>query len=201
MLFSMMHHVYNLRLVEPFLSYDNPPERVKSYRDRALSISRTSMNELRALLKLQEDRHGWSSAIPFVLHPIMVASFGSLDELVGDKTIQVQLEVNDAYQGLLTCFRALSSLSSFIFYAQPLFRVLTQTCQKLGIRLPSEVQNTLEHYRSEQWTKNAATMVSSQYVADLRNAVMDIDNGRMDSVIAQWEALTVDSKNSRTSTD
>jgi hypothetical protein len=49
----------------------------------------------------------------------------------------------------------------------------------------------LEMYKSEEWTRIASCMVSSQYVADMRNAVSDLEKRRMDSVIAQWGALTI----------
>lgn len=196
----MLYHCSNIRLAQPFLSRDSSLERVKSYHSRAQNIFSTSIKELRRLLTLQENRHGWSTAIGLVLHPIMITSFGSLEEITRGNASQIFAELSEPYQGLLTCLRALSSLSSFIFYAQPLFRLLTQSCQTLGIRLPIEVMSTLDHYQSDQWTKNAASVVSSQYVADMRKVATDMDNGRMDTVIAQWDALTLGDKSGDAST-
>jgi hypothetical protein len=143
---------------------------------------------------LHEIRHGWSNAIPFILHPVMVASIGSAEELGRDKPSNSQLYSSEIYQGLLTCLRALSSFSHFIFYAQPLFRIVTQTCQTLGIRLPTDVISALDHYQTNEWTRNAANLVSSQYVADMRETATDLDSSRMDNVIAQWDAMTISDK-------
>ena len=47
-------------------------------------------------------------------------------------------------------------------------------------------------YRSDEWTKNAANLVRSQYVADMRKLVTDIENERMDSVISRWDSLAIE---------
>lgn len=188
----LMYHATIIRLVQPFLTRGKSTERIVSYQGRAREAASQSMRELRHLLSLHEARHGWSNAILLVLHPITITSFASLEEIALETRSNQSQDANEAYQGLLTCLRALSSLSYFCFYAQPLFRLLTQTCQSLEIRLPRDVIDTLEWYRSDDWTKNAATLVSSQYVADMRKLVTDIENERMDSVISRWDALAID---------
>lgn len=194
----MIYHATIVRLVQPFLSRESNLERVRSYQERARSLAAASMKDIRQLLALHEVRHGWSSTIPYILHPVMVLSFASLEEIALDDDIHRSPEANEAYQGLLTCFRALSALSNSVFYAQPLFRLLTQTCQALEIQLPSEVRSTLARFSSEAWTKNAAAVVSSQYVADLRKLATDMDNSRMDSIISQWdETLSIGDESSR----
>ncbi|KAF2788826.1 hypothetical protein K505DRAFT_254615 [Melanomma pulvis-pyrius CBS 109.77] len=196
LLAAMQYNVSITRLFQPFLDQGSSLERVKIYHNRARSIFSTSMKELRRLLVLHEVHHGWSSTIPYVLHPIMVTGFGSLDEIALEDRSRLPPEQSEPYQGLLTCFHALSTLSSFVFYAQPLYRLLTQACETLDIRLPPEVTSTLGYYRSEEWTKNAANVVSSQYVADTRVS----ENVRMDVVVSQWDALTIgDSSSTNTS--
>ena len=59
-------------------------------------------------------------------------------------------------------------MSSYVFYAQPLFRLLVQACEVINIKLPRDVANSIRYYKSEEWTKQAASLVSSQYVADIR---------------------------------
>ncbi|KAF2113856.1 hypothetical protein BDV96DRAFT_118510 [Lophiotrema nucula] len=188
LLSAMHYHVCLIRIAQPFLGRDSTPERIRAYHGRARSIASTSMKELRRLIALHDSRHGWSSCIPYVLDPIMMCSFGTLEEIVHDERSLTPRERSEPYEGLMTCLRALSGLSYFIFYAQPLFRLATQTCLTLGIQLPVEAMKTLNHYTSEEWTKNAASLVSSQYVAGFAKTAMGIE---MDAVISQWEALSV----------
>lgn len=190
----MLYHCANVRLCQPFLRRDSSLERVKSYSARAQAISSAAMKDLRQLITIHEIRHGWSNAIPFILHPVMVASIGSAEEVARDRPSSSQLYSSETYLGLLTCLRALSSFSKFIFYAQPLFRIVTQTCQTLGIRLPTDAISALDHYRTDEWTRNAANMVSSQYVADMRETATDLESSRMDSVIAQWDSISISEK-------
>ena len=79
-------------------------------------------------------------------------------------------------------------MSSYVFYAQPLFRLLVQACEVINIKLPRDVANSIRYYKSEEWTKQAASLVSSQYVADIRKASSDAKNLRMDAVVSQWDA-------------
>lgn len=190
-----MYHVDIINLFHPLLDTNSPVEQTtSSYRHRARSVKSSSLREIRRLLALQETRHGWMDAITLVLHPITVASFGSLDEisLANEESKSVPLEESEPYLGLLTCLRALDSLSSYSYYAQPLFRLLTQKCQALDLQLPTEVQKTLDYYTSEEWTKNAALLVSSQYIADMRRTVADAESARMDAIISGWENLSLD---------
>jgi hypothetical protein len=133
-------------------------------------------------------------ALSLVLHPLSVASFGSLDEIAQSYPDPRDAEQSESYQGLLVCFRALNTLCSYSFYAQPLFRLLTQKCQAMGLQLPVEVQRTLDYYTSEEWTRNAANLVNSQYIADTRKTATDADSARMDAIISTWEGLRFDER-------
>ncbi|KAF2021291.1 hypothetical protein BU24DRAFT_18465 [Aaosphaeria arxii CBS 175.79] len=200
LLTAMVYHITIIRLVQPFVSRDSPIERIRSYQDRARHLTSASIAEIRQLLTLQEIHHGWKHAIPYVLHPVMVTSFASLEEVILEEELRREPEGGVAYQGLLTCLRALSALSHTIFYAQVLFRVLAQTCLSLEMRLPPDMLDLLDLYQSDEWTKKAAASVSSQYVADLRKSALDIDNARMDSIISQWdESLALGTRSSRDS--
>lgn len=196
---SMQYHVSVIRLLQPFVDRDSSYERVRNYRDRARSITRSTIKELRRLLALHEVRHGWNNVIPYVLHPIMVTSFGSLEDIALGSPSPFSIETSEPYQGLVTCLRALVTLSSFVFYAQPLFRLLTQTCQNMGIELPYEATNALDQYQSEEWTKNAAALLSSQYIADMRKTATDIENARMDAIVSRWNALALSSDDDKAS--
>lgn len=197
----MQYNVSITRLFQSFLDPKSSLERVKAYHSRARSCFSASMKELRRLLVLHEAHHGWSHTIPLILHPIMVTGIGSIDEIALEDRSGFSSEHSEPYQGLLTCFHALSSLSNFIFIAQPLSRLLTQACETLDIRLPLEVTSTLGYYMSEEWTKNAANLVRSQYVADMRTMSKDPENLRMDVVVSQWDALTLGSNRSSSSSD
>lgn len=96
------------------------------------------------------------------------------------------------HKGLATCLRALASLSSYNYYAQPLFRLLGQKCQALGIHLPTEVQVALKFYTTAEWTRNAAMLVSSQYIADGHKPAGKAETTRMDAIISGWEALSLE---------
>jgi len=197
----MQHNVSITRIFQPFLDPKSSLERVKTYHSRARSCFSASMKELRRLLILQEVHHGWSHAFALVLHPIMVTGFGSLDEIALEHRSGFSYEHNEPYQGLLTCFHALNTMSNFIYVAQPLYRILTQACETLDIRLPFEVTSTLGYYRSEEWTKNAASLVRSQYIADKRKTVKDPESLSIDVVVSQWDALTLGSNRSSSSND
>ena len=194
---SMMYHVNIIDLFQPCLSLNTSTDRIDSYLNRARSATSTSLQELRRLLAVQEIRHGWESAITLVLHPLSVASFGSLDEISQAYPNLSNVERSEPYQGLLVCFRALGALSSYSFYAQPLFRLLTQKCQTMGLQLPVEVHRTLDYYTSEEWTRNAANLVSSQYIADIRKITADSESARMDAIISAWEGLSLDESGKR----
>lgn len=188
----MMYQVDVVNLFRPILDAERPHEQIDSYRDRARSIMSASLREIRRLLALQETRHGWCNTITLILHPITVASFGSLDEMSLDFLGPIPIESTEPYQGLLTCLRALGLISRYSYYAQPLFRLLTQKCQRLGIQLPIEVQRILEYYRSEEWTKNAANLVSSQYMPDTGKKLTAAESATMDAIISMWEELSLD---------
>jgi len=190
----MMYHVNIINLFQPFLDCEHSIQKTRPYQDRARSVTSTSLKEIRRLLVLHDARHGWIDAITLVLHPITVASFGSIEEMsLGGLTPgPMQLNDSEPYLGLLTCLRALGSLSSYSYYAQLLFRLLTQKCQTRGIQLPVELQSTLDYYKSDSWTKNAVSVVSSSYIADMRKIMTDAESARMDAIISGWEALSLD---------
>jgi hypothetical protein len=188
---SMHYHVSIIRLFRPFLDRESSAGRVTSYRDRAHELSSMAIKELRQLITLHDIRHGWTVTIPYVLHPIVVTSFGSLEEIALQDSSRVAQERSEPYQGLMTCLRALDTLSSYVFYAQPLFRLLTQTCQTLHIPLPAEIVSRLHDYQTEEWTRHAAKLVSSQYIADTRKAASGVENARMDAIISKWDDLTI----------
>ncbi|KAF2652047.1 hypothetical protein K491DRAFT_719302 [Lophiostoma macrostomum CBS 122681] len=191
---AMIYYVTLIRLVHPFLNLGGGIDRTKPYQDRAQSIYYSSMQELRHLLELQDVRYGWSSAIAFVLHPIIVISWCCLEDISLQKLPCISHESDRSYRTLLICLRALSRLSSCIFYAQPLFRLISQTCLNVGIRLPSEITNSLDYYQSKEWTTNAAKMISSQYVADMHCAATGIEHRSIDTIIAHWGSLTLEDK-------
>jgi hypothetical protein len=191
---SMMYHVNIINLFHPVLDHGISSQNHDSYLDRARSVTSTSLAELRRLLGLHELRHCWGTAITIVLHPITVASIGSLDEISKAYQSPREAESSEAYRGLLTCLRALCALSSFSYYAQPLLRLLTQKCQAIGLQLPDDVQSALDHYTSEEWTRNAASLVSSQYIVDMRQTTTNSESARMDSIISAWEGLGLDER-------
>jgi len=197
----MQYNVSITRLFQPFLNPKSSLERVKTYHSRARSCFSASMKELRRLLVLHEVHHGWSHTIPLILHPIMVIGFGSLDEIALEDRSGFSPEHSEPYQGLLICFHALSSLSNFLYIAQPLYRLLSQACETLHVRLPLEAASALGYYRSEEWTRNAANLVRSQYVVDVRKTAKDPESLRMDVVVSQWDALTLGSNRSSSSSD
>jgi hypothetical protein len=64
----------------------------------------------------------------------------------------------------------------------------------MELQLPDDLQNALDYYTSEEWTRNAANLVSSQYIADTRKTTTDAESARMDSVISTWEGLNLDDR-------
>jgi hypothetical protein len=94
----------------------------------------------------------------------------------------------------MTCLRGLAALSSYNYYAQPLLRLLTQKCQAIGLNLPEEIQHTLDNYTSKEWTRNAAHLVSSQYIADMRKTAPDLESARMDAIISTWEGMSLEER-------
>lgn len=189
-----MHHVNVINLFQPILDYHYSSHSQSYYFNRARSITSASLLELRRLLTLQERRHCWGSAIAIVMHPVMVAGSGSLEEI--ERTFQNSRDAqqSEVYQGVVVCLRALVALATFNYYAQALFRLLTQKCQVLGLSLPDDLQSALEAYTSEEWTRHAASVVSSQYIADTHKSFADSAGARMDSIISTWENLSLDDK-------
>lgn len=55
-----------------------------------------------------------------------------------------------------------------------------------------EVHSIVDYYTSEEWTKNAATLVSSQYIADMRKKDADAESATMDAIISSWEELQLE---------
>jgi len=198
---AMQYHVFITRLFHPFLDPKSSLERVKIYHSRARSCFFASIKELRRLIVLHEVHHSWSHTFPAILDPLVVTGFGSLHEIGLEDRSVFSLEHSEPYQNLLTCFYALNTMSSCLFVAQPLYRLLTQACEKLNIRLPLGVTSTIGYYRSEEWTKNAANLVRSQYIADVRKVAKDSESLRMDVVVSQWDALTLGSNKSPSSSD
>lgn len=98
------------------------------------------------------------------------------------------------------CIHIYGALASNTFYAQLLLRLLVQKCQMFGIQLPEEVHRVLDSYSSQEWTKNAASLVSSSYIVDTRKLMPDVGMARMDDVISQWEGLTLEEKETRRKT-
>jgi hypothetical protein len=190
----MMYHVNIINLFQPIIDDDGSNQHYNPSMERARSATSTSLLELRRLLALQEHRHCWGAAIEIVLHPITVASIGSLDEISQTYQNLRDAERSEPYNGVLICLRALAALASYNFYAQPLFRLLTQKFQAIGLQLPDDLQSALDHYTSDDWTRNAAHWVNSQYIADTRKASVDSESARMDSIISKWESLSLDER-------
>jgi hypothetical protein len=186
--------MYHVNIIDLFQSILDPSasSQNRSYLHRAQFLTSTSQRELRRLLALQELRHCWGTAITIVLHPITVAGVGSLDEISQVYSNPRDAEKSEAYRGLLVCLRALTALASYSYYAQPLFRLLTQKCQTIGLELPDDLHSALDQYTSEEWTRNAANLVSSQYIADMRRTRTDSESVRMDSIISAWEGMSID---------
>ncbi|KAF3054193.1 hypothetical protein E8E11_012008 [Didymella keratinophila] len=191
---DMQYNVNIVKLFRPVLDREASSGEDAAYIDRARSILSSSLREIRRLVLLHDTHHGWSNAITFVIHGITVASFGTLDEMAHNKPLVSQPAIDERYQGLVTCLRALTVLLSYSYYAQPVFRLLTQKCVALGVRLPAEVQGALDYCTSEEWTKKAAELVSSQYIADTRSVAKDTETMRMDAVISRWENLSLEDK-------
>ncbi|KAJ4311124.1 hypothetical protein N0V94_008111 [Neodidymelliopsis sp. IMI 364377] len=191
LLCALQYNVNVVKLFQPVLNCNTSSGHAPPYVDRARSEISTSLREMRRLIALHDTHHGWSNAITFVLQGITVASFGTLDEMSDTNRNLAQSDHDEQYRGLVTCLRALTVLLSYSYYAQPLFRLLTQKCRALGVQLPIEVQGALDYCTSEDWTKKAAELVSSQYIADTRTVA---ESSTMDAVISSWESFTLDDK-------
>jgi len=187
----MQYYVAIIRLFQPFTNYESSNERISSYRDQAILRTSVATKELRQLIFLQDVSHGWAATITIILHPLVIAIFGSLDEIAGQENPVFVKETNEPYRGLLTCLHAMSVITTYNFYAQSLFRLTTQSCQGLDIPLPIEITSVLDRFQSDEWTRTAASMVSSLYVADMRKIASGIENARMDTIISRWDALTI----------
>lgn len=212
---AMIYHTCVIGLMRPFLNSTTPTvdadelhSDLGPYQDCARKVFDTSLQELRRLLTLHEVCHGWANTIPYILHPIMVTSFACVEELSrSTSTSSTNTGVTPAtsssarntptlvytppYNSLLTCLGALATISTYIYFAQPSLRLLAQTCQSLGVRLPGEVLHKLEMFKSEEWTKRAATIVRSRYVGNLMGAMEELDERRMDDVIKEWEGMSL----------
>jgi hypothetical protein len=187
----LQYNVNIVKLFQPVLNRKISSGYHAPYVDRAKSVISTSLREMRRLVALHDTHHGWSNAITFVLQGITVASVGTLDEMSDSNQNLPQSDHDEQYRGLITCLRALTVLLSYSYYAQPLFRLLTQKCRALGVQLPIEVQGALDYCTSEDWTKKAAELVSSQYIADTRTIA---ESSTMDAVISSWEDFTLEDK-------
>lgn len=188
----MQYNVNVVKLFRPVLDRQSTSKQATLYIEHARSVVSSSLREIRRLVTLHDTHHGWSNAITFVIQGITVASFGTLDEISLDEPKLSRAETEDRYQGLVTCLRALTVLLSYSYYAQPIFRLLTQKCTALGVRLPGELQGALDYCTSEDWTRKAAELVSSQYIADTPSVQHDTETMRMDAVISRWEGLTLE---------
>ncbi|XPS80710.1 hypothetical protein M3J07_012683 [Ascochyta lentis] len=192
LLCAMQYNVNIVKLFRPVVDRKTPSEQAAPYVARARCVISDSLREIRRLVNLHDTHHGWSNAITFVIHGITVASFGTLDDMSNRVSSPPQTETDERYGGLVTCLRALTVLLSYSYYAQPIFRLLTQKCKTLGVKLPAEVQGALDYCTSEEWTKKAAELVSSQFIADTRSVSNDCESSTMDAVISRWEHFTLD---------
>ena len=188
----MLHHVLVMRLFHPFTHYESPNAQVESYRSQALQRITTAMNELRHLIYLHDYHFGWSNIIDIVLYPLVTVVFASLDETSQEEHPVFLADRSEVYRGLLTCLHALSIVSTYHYCVQPVLRLLAQSCQSLDIPLPEEITNALSHFESEEWTRQAVSMASSQYIADMREATLAMDSARMDSIVSRWGTLTIE---------
>lgn len=195
LLCGMMYYVDIINLYRCILQSEPSTDWTQAHIEHARQTTSSSLKALRRLLSVHEQKHGWYDAITLVLHPITVASFGSLEHILDAKNDAHPGTEQDSepYVGLLICLRALERLSSYSYYAQPLFRLLVQKCQSLGLQISAGMQRTLDQYTSEEWTKEASSLVSSQYIADLRIAGCNpTEDARMDAIISTWERLSLD---------
>ncbi|KAH8731934.1 hypothetical protein GQ44DRAFT_766978 [Phaeosphaeriaceae sp. PMI808] len=197
LLCAMMYHVNIINLFQPFFSANTSTTLPTPSSDHARLETSASLKEIRWLLALHEVRHGWTDAIGLVLHPLSVTSFGSLDEIAQAYPKATDAERSEPYQGLLVCLRALGALSRYNFYAQPLFRLLTQKCQGMELHMPTELQIIMNDYTSDEWTRRATSLISSQYIADIRKTISHVSSARMDAIISDWDTLSLDDRGER----
>lgn len=186
--------VYNINIVNLFQPFLSLPPNTTPYLPRARSVTSAALASLRRLLTLQESRHGWSNTITLVLHALSITSFGTLDEIAQSYHPPSSAKGSDMHLGVLVCLRALAALCSYNFYAQPLFRLLAQKCTDIDLDLAPEVQATADYYLSDEWTRIAKGLVSSQYIADIRERATDREKARMDAIIAKWEGLSIEDR-------
>lgn len=121
-----------------------------------------------------------------------MAGFGTLNEISQVYSNPIHAEGSESYQGFLVCLRALCVMASYNYYGQPLFRLVTQKCQAMNFPLPAELQGAVEAYSSDEWTKAAAALVSSQYIADIRRLSLSANSARMDAIVSAWEGLSLE---------
>lgn len=187
----MQYYVSVIRLFQPFTHYESSNERISSYRDQAVLRTSAATKELRELIILHDTQHGWAATILIVLHPLTISIFSALDEIATQTNPIFNPDANEIYKGLLTCLYGLSVITTYNFYSQSLFRLATQSCKALDIPLPAEITTVLDRFQSDEWTKTAVSMVSSQYIADMRRTASGGGNARMDTIISRWDAMTI----------
>ena len=187
----MQYYVSIIRLFQPFIHYESSNERISSYRDQALSRTSAATKELRQLIFLHDTHHGWTATILIVLHPLTISIFGALDEIATQTNPVFTPDANEIYKGLLTCLHGLSVITTYNFYSQSLFRLAMQSCKALDIPLPAEITMVLDRFQSDEWTKTAVNMVSSQYIADMRKTTSGAGNASMDTIVSRWDAMTI----------
>jgi hypothetical protein len=197
LLAAMQFNVAVIRLIRFYFMHD-PSDDSQPHRRKARRLVATSTQKLRSLLSLHDIVHGWNLTIGYVLDPIVVACHFALDELAasdapskpvsssGSQPFKTPLTSNEAYMSLQTCLRALRGLSDFVFYAQPLFRVMGQICDRLGIEMPAVYADRVGEYRSSEWTNRACGVLASQYVAELWERERGWEDARLDKVVLQW---------------
>jgi len=193
LLYAMMYQTSIIDVFQPFLNPATAPSGTpKAYTERAQRITSAALREIRRLILVQDLRHGWNHTIAIILHPLSVVGFGTLNEISQVYSNPIHAEGTEPYQGLLVCLRALCVMASYNYYGQPLFRLVTQKCQAMNFRLPSELQSAVEAYTTDEWTKAAAALVSSQYIADIRRLSLNADSARMDDIVSAWEGLSLE---------
>ena len=201
---SMAYNTYVIRMVQPFLDRTTSLERVLSYRSRARTMTNAALKELRDMIRLQAANQGWKENIGYNLHPLMVAGFGTLDEITAQDApaslAPGSLQASEQYDGLVLCLRAISLLADGIYYAQAFFRHLAQASLSAGIQLPDEIHSVLNAFQSDEWTRFAASFVSSQYVPEIRVPAGDVDGESLEEVVLRWEQLGIAEERAKSST-
>lgn len=189
----MQFRYITISLFLPCIDGENLNVEQKFYRERAQSVTATSVAALRHLVHLYTCCHGFAFCPVYMSHILLFAAGTAMDDLCISQS-RSEVGATEAYASMLECIVGLGEMCKRYFVAQGALKAIQMRAQERGVRLSNRATRALEVVTHPDWVGKASDHFRSQYPTESTQTSKDPDKARLDNMVKKWHGLCVDEK-------